>query len=52
MDGVSVLSLLTNRRDEFVLVFDEQGFNAVIWTSFVLTTVIRLKYYMNNYTVD
>ncbi|KRZ01735.1 hypothetical protein T4B_2989 [Trichinella pseudospiralis] len=52
MDGVSVLSLLTNRRDEFVMVFDEQGFNAVIQTSFVLTTVIRQKYYVNNYTVD
>ncbi|KRY81565.1 hypothetical protein T4D_7918 [Trichinella pseudospiralis] len=38
--------------EEFVLIYDKQGFSAVLWTCFVLTTVIRQKYHIDNCTVD
>ncbi|KRZ80090.1 hypothetical protein T10_13542 [Trichinella papuae] len=43
MAGVSELRLLTNRRDELVLVYDKQGFKAVIWTCLVVTTFTSVQ---------
>ncbi|KRY96620.1 hypothetical protein T11_3582, partial [Trichinella zimbabwensis] len=48
------LRLLTNRRDELVLVYDKQGFKfkAVIWACLELATVIPQMDHLNNCTVD
>ncbi|KRZ79952.1 hypothetical protein T10_1927 [Trichinella papuae] len=52
MAGVSELRLLTNRRDELVLVYDKQGFKAIIWACLELATVIPQMDHLNNCTLD
>ncbi|KRY80456.1 hypothetical protein T4D_14623 [Trichinella pseudospiralis] len=37
---------------ELVLINDEQGFNAVLWISLIVTTVIRQMHNLNYRTID